>query len=81
IEENRDELRNAVGHFGYKGESKLEKVSNWVIDWNWKLTAKNLFVLNHGVVPANFGTIMTYFIFIFQLRMSEMDNQPSRSSS
>ena len=70
----------------------MTKLSTWIVNWHWKLSAVDMFDVNLGLLPGvsqiydtyffkiyllltlQIGaTIVTYFIFIFQLKMSERE--------
>ncbi|CAG7725435.1 unnamed protein product [Allacma fusca] len=55
------------------GTSEVERnpVLKWVLNWSWKLTAFDVFDVNHGIFPGIFATILTYLVFVFQLMQSE----------
>ncbi|CAG7837902.1 unnamed protein product [Allacma fusca] len=75
INTNREILWDAIGT-----QRKLPKNQNqdrmesralakWVYNWEWGLTAANAFRVNHGILPAVAGTVLTYFVVSFQLKV------------
>ncbi|CAG7724762.1 unnamed protein product, partial [Allacma fusca] len=46
-----------------------------VIKWQWDLHPLKLFKVNHALLPALAGTIVTYVIVVVQLKFSETKNQ------
>ncbi|CAG7819860.1 unnamed protein product, partial [Allacma fusca] len=50
---------------------RIQRVSDWMVTWNWELTAFKLFQINRRLILAVGGSVLTYFIFIFQMKSSE----------
>ncbi|CAG7723834.1 unnamed protein product [Allacma fusca] len=57
----------------------MDRITKWLLDWNWKFTARNVFDVNYKIFGVVLGTLMTYFIVIFQLLLGDKGNQPANS--
>ncbi|CAG7719916.1 unnamed protein product [Allacma fusca] len=75
FEEHKEAISNALGKLSIINEGswvQLRIWGEWYLQWNWKFTANHFFNVNNSTVPAVIGTILTYFIFMLQLGMSEI---------
>ncbi|CAG7728003.1 unnamed protein product [Allacma fusca] len=71
---NREILQNAIGKYRKlttHRDNDIKTVAKWIYSWKWKFTASNAFRVNHGVLPGIAGTVLTYFVILFQLELSE----------
>ncbi|CAG7727225.1 unnamed protein product [Allacma fusca] len=50
---------------------KITQVSTWILTWEWKLSAFEMWDVNHVVISTVFSAILPCMILIFQLRISE----------
>ncbi|CAG7830498.1 unnamed protein product, partial [Allacma fusca] len=44
------------------------------IKWKWKLTARNVFNVDHKLITGVFSAVFTSTIFLFQVRTSGSSN-------
>ncbi|CAG7822713.1 unnamed protein product [Allacma fusca] len=49
----------------------MVELTKWFLDWRFRLTAKEIYVLNHSLFTVVMGTTITYIIFIVQLQADE----------
>ncbi|CAG7645621.1 unnamed protein product [Allacma fusca] len=83
---SREMLANAFGLFiqehdpGCFNTNQLERITKWLLDWDWKFTARNVFDVNYKIFGVVLGTLMTYFIVIFQLLTGDKANKSTISS-
>ncbi|CAG7823321.1 unnamed protein product [Allacma fusca] len=60
-----------------KSHDPVNTLVESVVKWDWGLKAINLFNINHALLPAIAGTMVTYLIVIIQLEISESSSQNS----
>ncbi|CAG7730257.1 unnamed protein product [Allacma fusca] len=58
-------------------ERNIRKTARWLLSWKWKLTALDYFEIDRSLILSISGTVLTYFIFIFQLKSSEQQHLPA----
>ncbi|CAG7829175.1 unnamed protein product [Allacma fusca] len=84
IEKSIEKIADAMGTIKCKNENHFQKLllwSDWFLQWKWRPNARHLFEVNHTMIPAAIGTVLTYFIFMFQLRTSEIEGKKIPSNT
>ncbi|CAG7821835.1 unnamed protein product [Allacma fusca] len=84
IEKSIEVIADAMGTTKCKNDNQSQKLliwSEWFLQWKWCPNARHLFEVNHTLIPAVIGTVLTYFIFMFQLRISEIEGMKTYNST
>ncbi|CAG7721087.1 unnamed protein product [Allacma fusca] len=79
VNERCNQLQAFCANSRLRSDDQIGRTVDWLIQSRWKLTAHNFFTVNRSTVLAIAETVLTYFIFIFQLKASE--NQASLKNS
>ncbi|CAG7824069.1 unnamed protein product, partial [Allacma fusca] len=48
-----------------------DRVVHMLVSWKWHLRAADSIDINNGLIPLVIGTVLSYFLFIFQLEAAE----------
>ncbi|CAG7730052.1 unnamed protein product [Allacma fusca] len=75
LQGGKDDIRNAL--FMDQRVPLCEncrELANWILGWKWRFTAWNIFVVQRSLILGCLETVMTYVIFLFQLKSSEGKN-------
>ncbi|CAG7815529.1 unnamed protein product, partial [Allacma fusca] len=73
ITEHRDRLLNFYAKHGSDNlaPEHADRVVKMLLTWKWHLRAADSIDVNNGFIPLVIGTVLSYFIFIFQLQAGE----------
>ncbi|CAG7716920.1 unnamed protein product, partial [Allacma fusca] len=75
INNERENLGNALAKVFTPIDSKLIEITKWVLSWQWKFSALNLFPVNYGIILKIVASILTYLMFFFQLKILDEQNK------
>ncbi|CAG7678683.1 unnamed protein product [Allacma fusca] len=57
---------------GYDCEER--HLFNWILSWEWRLTASNLFDIDNKLIPTVIGTVITYLIVALQFQINGINS-------
>ncbi|CAG7727573.1 unnamed protein product, partial [Allacma fusca] len=79
VYQNRLQLGNtmAIGPSPHLENPKVLELKQWLLSYDFKLSACDFFEINHRLILEVAALVLTYFVFLFQLQISEKaDSQP-----
>ncbi|CAG7685716.1 unnamed protein product [Allacma fusca] len=73
IIQHQDRLLSFYGKHGSNNlaPEHADRVVNMIVAWKWHLRAADSIEIDNGVIPLIIGTVLSYFLFIFQLQAAE----------
>ncbi|CAG7725434.1 unnamed protein product, partial [Allacma fusca] len=75
INNEREKLGNVLAKVFTPIDSKLVDITKWVLSWQWKFSALDLFPVNYGIILKIVASILTYLMFFFQLQILDEKNK------
>ncbi|CAG7732932.1 unnamed protein product [Allacma fusca] len=83
VKGNRENLVNAYGYFIQSQETgtasaHLERITKWLLEWKWRFTARNLFDVDYNIFGVVCGSVLTYFIVMYQMMMGPKERISSK---
>ncbi|CAG7786365.1 unnamed protein product [Allacma fusca] len=59
-----------IMNLGHYIESQKQQILNWILKWQWDLTAMGFFSINRRLLTGVATILTSYIIFVFQLKIS-----------
>ncbi|CAG7730323.1 unnamed protein product [Allacma fusca] len=56
--------------------TELLYLKQWILSYDFKLSACDFFEVNHRLILEVAAIVVAYFVFLFQLQISEKNSQP-----
>ncbi|CAG7732239.1 unnamed protein product [Allacma fusca] len=73
VHESREKLADAYSDFKVNATAvadiQWEGVTKRFLEWQWKFKARNVFKVDRNLVGLVFGTVFTYFIVVYNLKL------------